>query len=69
MTTLKHTVELLYIKSVDKIVDTLNCLPNTKCNIESISTILSIELDFDVTHDDLLSLGILIGSIQTISLI
>jgi hypothetical protein len=72
MTTLKHTIGLLYIKSVDKIVDTLNSLPNTKCSIESTSitsTILSIELDFDVTYEEVLSLGTLIGSIQTSSLI
>lgn len=68
MTTLKHTVGLLNINSVDSIVKTLNSIPNHKCSIESTSitsTILSIELDFDVTYDDVLSLGTLIGSIQT----
>ena len=72
MTTLKHSVDLLYIKSIPTILNTLNSIPNTKCNIESTSitsTILSIELDFDVTYDDVLSLGTLIGSIQTSSLI
>ena len=72
MTTLKHTIGLLYIKSVDKIVDTLNSLPNTKCSIESktISSVsLSIDIDMDITFQDVLSLGTLIGSIQTGSLI
>lgn len=72
MTTLKHTVGLMYIKSVDNILNTLNSLPNTKCSIESTSItsiVLSIELDFDVTYDEVLSLGTLIGSIQTSSLI
>lgn len=72
MTTIKHTVGLLYIKSVDDILNTLNSLPNTKCSIESKSTtsvILSIKLDMDITYDDVLSLGTLIGSIQTSSLV
>lgn len=72
MTTIKHTVGLLYINSVDNILNTLNSLPNTKCSIESksiTSTILSIKLDMDITYDDVLSLGTLIGSIQTSSLI
>ena len=72
MTTLKHTVGLMYIKSVDNIIDVLNSIPNHKCTIESTSitsVILSIELDFDVTYEDVLSLGTLIGSIQTSSLV
>lgn len=72
MATITHTVSLLYLNSVDTLVETLNSLPNTKCSIESTSitsTILSIELDFDVTYEEVLSLGTLIGSIQTSSLI
>ena len=72
MTTLQHTVGLMYIKSVDNIIDVLNSIPNHKCTIESTSitsVILSIELDFDVTYEDVLSLGTLIGSIQTSSLV
>jgi hypothetical protein len=72
MTTLKHTVTLLSIKSVDQLMETLNSLPNTTCIIESktISSVtLSIELDFDVTYEEVLSLGTLIGSIQTSSLL
>jgi len=72
MKTLKHTITLLYINSVDNIVDTLNNIPNTKCTISSktISSVtLSIELDFDVTFEDVLCLGTLIGSLETSSLI
>ena len=71
MTTLKHTVGLLYINSVDRIVETLNSLPNHKCSIESTSitsTILSIEMDYTPSLEDVLSLGTLIGTIQTRSL-
>jgi uncharacterized protein with PQ loop repeat len=72
MTTLKHTVGLLSIKSVDQLMETLNSLPNTTCIIESktISSVsLSIDIDMDITLDDILSLGTLIGSIQTSSLL
>lgn len=72
MTTLKHEVGLMYIKSVDNIIDVLNSIPNHKASISSTSitsVILSIELNFDVTYEDVLSLGTLIGSIQTSSLI
>ena len=72
MTILKHEVGLLYINSVDNIIDVLNSIPNHKCSISSTSitsVILSIELDFDVTYEDVLSLGTLIGSIQTSSLV
>jgi len=72
MTTLKHTVGLLSIKSVDQLMKTLNSLPNTTCIIESktISSVsLSIDIDMDITLDDVLSLGTLIGSIQTSSLL
>ena len=71
MTTLKHTVGLININSVDKIVDTLNSLPNHKCSIESTSitsVTLSIEMDYTPSLEDVLSLGTLIGTIQTSSL-
>jgi hypothetical protein len=68
MTTLKHTIGLLNINSVDSIVKTLNSIPNHKCSIESTSitcVTLSIEMDYTPSLEDVLSLGTLIGSIQT----
>jgi hypothetical protein len=72
MTTLKHTVELIYIKSVDNIIDILNSISNHKCTIESTSitsVTLSIEMDYTPSLEDVLSLGTLIGSIQASSLV
>jgi len=69
MTTLKHTVSLLYLNSTDTLVKTLNSLPNTKCIIESktnTSVVLSIDIPDNITLDTVLTLGTLIGSIQTI---
>jgi hypothetical protein len=72
MTTITHTVSLLNLNSVDSIMNTLNSLPKTKCTIEHkniTSIVLSISIDEELTYEDVLSLGTLIGSIQTTSLI
>lgn len=72
MTTLKHTIGLMYINSVDNLINTLNSLPNTKCTIieQTITSVdLSIEIYGECSLQDVLSLGTLIGTIQTSSLI
>jgi len=71
MATITHTVSLLYLNSVDTLVETLNSLPNTKCIITSktiTSVVLSIDIPDNITLDTVLTLGTLIGSIQTSSL-
>ena len=68
MATITHTVSLLYLNSADTIVETLNSLPNTKCIITSktsTSVVLSIDIPDNITLDTVLTLGTLIGSIQT----
>lgn len=72
MTTLKHKVDLGVINSVDNIIKLLNTFPNTKCTIvdQTITSVeLSIEIDEKCSLDAILSLGVLIGTIQTSSLI
>ena len=72
MTTLKHTIGLINLNSVEDVIDKLNSLPYTNVSIidKTISSVtISISIDCDVTLDEVLSLGTLIGSIQTSSLI
>lgn len=72
MTTITHTIGLINLNSVDDVVNTLNSLPKTKCTIKEkniTSIVLSIFIDEELTYEDVLSLGTLIGSIQTNSLI
>lgn len=68
MATITHTVSLLYLNSTDTLVKTLNSLPNTKCIVTSktsTSVVLSIDIPDNITLDTVLTLGTLIGSIQT----
>jgi hypothetical protein len=68
MTTLKHTVGLININSVNQLMETLNSLDHTTCTIEDkniTSVTLSIDIDYNYTLQDVLSLGTLIGTIQT----
>ena len=68
MTTLKHTVGLININSVNQLIETLNSLDHTTCTIEDkniTSVTLSIDIDYNYTLQDVLSLGTLIGTIQT----
>ena len=68
MTTLKHTVGLINMNSVNQLMETLNSLDHTTCTIEDkniTSVTLSIDIDYNYTLQDVLSLGTLIGTIQT----
>lgn len=68
MQVIKHTIGLININSVDDVVNTLNSLAKTKCTIiekNITSIVLSISIDEELTYEDVLSLGTLIGSIQT----
>jgi hypothetical protein len=68
MTTLKHTVGFININSVNQLMETLNSLDHTTCTIEDkniTSVTLSINIDYNYTLQDVLSLGTLIGTIQT----
>jgi hypothetical protein len=72
MTTIEHTISFINMNSVDKILDTLNSLEDVKCTIiekNITSVVLSIELSNTPTLEDVLSLGSLIGTIQTSRLI
>ncbi len=72
MTTLKHTIGFININSVEQVMETLNSLDHTTCTIEDkniTSVVLSIDIDYNYTLQDVLSLGTLIGSIQANSLI
>jgi hypothetical protein len=71
MTTLKHTIGFVNINSVDQIMETLNSLDNITCVIEEkkiTSVTLSIDIDYDCSLEDVLSLGTLIGTIQAVRL-
>lgn len=68
MTTITHTIGLINLNSVEQVMNTLNSLPNTNASIidkKITSIVISISIDCDVTFDDVLALGTLIGSIQT----
>ena len=68
MQVIKHTIGLININSVDDVVNTLNSLEETKCTIvekKITSVTLSIQISNDCTLEDVLSLGTLIGTIQT----
>jgi hypothetical protein len=68
MQVIKHTVGLINMNSVDDLVNTLNSLEETKCTIveKNITSVtLSIQISNDCTLEDVLSLGSLIGTIQT----
>lgn len=68
MTTITHTVGLININSVNQLMETLNSLDHTTCTIEDkniTSVTLSIDIDYNYTLQDVLSLGTLIGTIQT----
>jgi len=72
MQTIKYTIGFVNMNSLDELVDTLNSLEDVKCTIAEkkiTSAILSIELSNDPTLEDVLSLGSLIGTIQTSSLV
>jgi len=72
MQTIKYTVGFVNMNSLDELVDTLNSLEDIKCTIAEkkiTSALLSIELSNDPTLEDVLSLGSLIGNIQTSSLL
>jgi hypothetical protein len=72
MQTIKYTVGFVNMNSLDELVDTLNSLEDVKCKIAEkkiTSALLSIELSNDPTLEDVLSLGSLIGTIQTSSLV
>jgi uncharacterized protein YlbG (UPF0298 family) len=72
MTTIKYTVGFVNMNSLDELVDKLNSLDDVKCTIAEkniTSALLSIELSNEPTLEDVLSLGSLIGIIQTSSLI
>lgn len=72
MTTIQYTVGFINMNSLDELIDKLNSLDDVKCTIAEkniTSAILSIELSNTPTLEDVLSLGSLIGIIQTSSLI
>jgi hypothetical protein len=72
MTTIKHQIGFVNMNSVDQVVNTLNSLEGIECTIAEkkiTSALLSIELSNDPTLEDVLSLGSLIGTIQTSSLV
>lgn len=71
MTTLKHTIELINLNSVEQVIETLNSLDHTTCTIEDkniTSVVLSIDIDYNYTLQDVLALGTLIGTIQAVRL-
>ncbi len=71
MTTITHTIGLINLNSVEEVIETLNSLPNTNASIidnKITSIVISISIDSEVTFEDVLALGKLIGSIQTILL-
>lgn len=72
MTTLTHKVTISSLRSLDKLLSTLNSIPLINCyvlNDNIVSIDINIDLNFDPTFQDVLSLGTLIGSIETASLI
>jgi hypothetical protein len=71
MQTLTHTIRLPYIRCKDHLISTLEKL-FIKCSVieETITSItLQLEIDDSLTLNDVLSIGTLIGSIETSSLI
>jgi len=71
MTTLKHTIGLINLNSVEQVIETLNSLDHTTCTIEDkniTSVVLSIDIDYNYTLQDVLALGTLIGTIQAVRL-
>lgn len=69
MRVVTHRTGLYNLNSLEEIMNTLNSIPNIKCTIieKSITfVLLSIEInDDDITLDDVLAIGVLIGSIET----
>jgi hypothetical protein len=68
MKLLTHRIGLYNLNSLEETMNTLNSISDIKCTIieKSItSVLLSIEINDDDTLDDVLAIGVLIGSIQT----
>lgn len=71
MQTLTHTIRLPYIRCKNDLISTLESL-FIKCSIieETVTSItLQLEIDDSLNINDVLSIGVLIGSIETSSLI